>query len=558
MSSQLRDIKANKQLREKLKMAFGAKNFLAPSNYGLTSARAEDSIFIIEHHNMSEGEVIKIVKDAFGDNFSYKPRTNNRVEIDLDLAYNALVNSDEWKSKENKPPVPKQEPEKPAAKKDKLDIEINRKIRIDFTGRLMDSGFKLSTNYTVTTSNSENSIFVVTLINMLPDVVIKAADDEFGLDSYTVITLDAERLEFNFEKVYTEMANNGGKRLVKNTKQEESVATPARFSIAEKIKQNNTNTEEILVDDRVPYERPILPLLDVHLDAEVAKGGITLREYLTNYCITVAKGETISLYYTRNFEYRSLFIENRDIQKPKLRALMESYKNDGMLFTVTYLDEKLREVEGQHRIESAHLSNVQYADNPNFKGLGFYFFVVVGWGKDEMKVINANMHPWGAADRVKSFIKEGNENYERFENFYLKYDKAFSYTTCQILLLSRRTKAASNKYNIGEDEFMGGHMILTEENITVGVERADKIVQLKKFHKHGWSSRNFVEAMLKVFTGEKFNFEQLLGRFKKEPDNLFTDADVQSVDWYVTNLIITHNVNQPVNKHVIVKGYTSK
>jgi hypothetical protein len=562
-SNQKKDIKANKALRETLKRAFKAKNFEAPTNYGLSQAKDTDSNFVVEPHSMSEGEVLKVAKDAFGENFASRKLPGNRIELNLDLAYTALVESDEWKNRDQKSTQTKAEEPNSGSNTGKLDIAINRQIRLDFTGRLLSSGFKLSTNYQMTTTNAVNSIFVLTLVNMLPEAAIAVANDEFGSDNYTVKTLDAENLEFNFEKIYAEMAGNYGKRL--GTGKTEEPAGPGeqvRFSINEQIKQANSKnkeeTSEPVVDDRVPFEKPILPLLEEHLEAEVAKGGITLRKYLDEYCITVAKGELISLYYTRNFEYRSLFIENRDIKKPKLKALMESFKEDGMHFTVTYLDEKLREVEGQHRIETANMANIQFAGNPKFKGLGFYFFIMVGWGKDEIKVINANMNSWGTTDRIKSYIKEGNENYKRFEDFHIKYDEAFSYTTCQILLLSRRTKAANNKYSIKDDEFIGGKLIVTNENMALGIERADQIVQLKKFHKNGWSSRNFVEAMLKMFSGERFNFEQLLARFKKEPDNLFTEADVQSVDWYVTNLIKTHNVNQPVNKHVIVKGYTSK
>ena len=294
-------------------------------------------------------------------------------------------------------------------------------------------------------------------------------------------------------------------------------------------------------DDVKGWARPILPLTDEMLDREL-KDGMTLRRYLSEHCTIMSKGDLISVYWTSVYEYRSIILENRDIKGPKVKALEASYinPNEGQLFSVIYLNELLEEIEGQHRIEASLKTQ-----------LGFYFVIMVGWGLPEVKILNANLHAWTPVDRMESFAKEGNPNYVLFKQFFEAHE--FNISICQILLTNQRIrrKRGGNKYDIMEDEFLSGRTQITEEQVKIGEDRVKKIKQFEKYHPEGWKSRSFIESMVKIFLFEGFDFNHLIGCFKKDPDTVLMEASVQKSEFYIKTIVKIYNDGKPKVKLVI-------
>jgi hypothetical protein len=288
----------------------------------------------------------------------------------------------------------------------------------------------------------------------------------------------------------------------------------------------NNATKEIAI-------RSIEKLTDEMLTAEVS-AGITLTGFLTTGCTVLSEGE-FKVYSTSNCTHFKRLKENRMINEAHVLALIDSFLNDGYLFTILYLNEKLEIIDGQHRLEAAKR-----------KSLPVYFMIMPGWSIKEVTILNMNSRNWTIVDFMETHAKAGNPNYVRFKEFFDAYE--FDVTVCQLIITGRRSGGYASS-----DEFRMGYMQVDEQQLTDAYLKAKKIMCLIPFHPHGWKSRNFVEAMLLFFSMKGYDHEHMIAKLTTYPDLMLREAKSLRVEEYVKILLEKYNFRRQKDKIEVTK-----
>ncbi len=266
-----------------------------------------------------------------------------------------------------------------------------------------------------------------------------------------------------------------------------------------------TTPFDSVVSDTI-VQHPVSILSDDMLEKTVIRGnGQYLTTFLCNSC-SVLPFNDFKMYKTTDYSGFSHLTENRDLNEMHVHTLMESFVKDGYLFTILYVNEKMQIIDGQHRFEAAKR-----------KHLLVYFIIMPGWGIKEVAILNVNSRNWTMEDFMNTHAKAGNENYQRFKEFYDKHD--FDITTAQLIILGRRTKQAG-----GNDDFRAGKIKINEGQITKAYVKGNKLQAFKDFHPHGWKSRNFVEVMLQLFNTKGYDHGHMIEQLKKYPEMVLIEA----------------------------------
>lgn len=275
----------------------------------------------------------------------------------------------------------------------------------------------------------------------------------------------------------------------------------------------------------------VQPLTEAMLNREVA-AGMTLKQFLEEKCTVLVGtiGGMYTIYETKAKEPIDLLPENRAMIESHVQSLMKSYEEDGYYFTILNLNERLKEIDGQHRFESA-----------TRKGLPTRFMIMPGWGIREVTVLNVNSRNWRLVDFMESYAKQKNPNYVRFKEFFDAHK--FDITTCQLLLTGRRTHGTS-----AQDYFRSGEMQIDEEMIIIGTKKGRQIQQMEKFHPYGWRSRNFVEALLILFNTLDYDHEYMIEKLEKFPEISLTKSGPLRVDEYLQLLVEKYNARRQKGK----------
>jgi len=232
--------------------------------------------------------------------------------------------------------------------------------------------------------------------------------------------------------------------------------------------------------------------------------------------------DDFKVYKTTDYSGFSRLAENRELDERHVHTLMESFENDGYLFTVLYVNEKLELIDGQHRFEAAKR-----------KHLPIYFIVMPHWGIKEVTVLNVNSRNWKMEDFLNTHAKSGNKNYIAFKEFYDKY--SFDITTAQIIISGKRSGKGAH------DDFRSGEMKIDEGQITKAYIKARRIEEFKDFHPLGYKSRNCVEALLTLLNIKGFDHKHMISQLKKYPEVMLFDARSLRIDEYLKILVEKYN-----------------
>lgn len=250
--------------------------------------------------------------------------------------------------------------------------------------------------------------------------------------------------------------------------------------------------------------------------------GTSLRSFLTKRCSEAISGLSPIYSTTEVSMFRHLH-ENRRINEAHVRALLDSFEKDGYLFTIVYVNEKLEIIDGQHRCEAAGRC-----------GLPVFFMVMPGWGMKEVTILNVNSRNWTILDFMETHARAGNPNYVRFKEFFDEHD--FDVTICQLVVTGKRSAGYA-----GTDHFRLGLMVVDDQQMAEAYQKARRISDFEPFHPLGWKSRNFVKAMLTLFSAKGYNHEHLMQRCNEHPDILLSRAKSLRVDEYLNLLLEKYN-----------------
>jgi len=250
--------------------------------------------------------------------------------------------------------------------------------------------------------------------------------------------------------------------------------------------------------------------------------GRYLMNFLCDDC-TVLPFDDFKVYKTTAYSAFSRLQENRDLQEQHVHTLMESFRKDGYLFTILYVNEKMELIDGQHRFEAAKRLH-----------LPVYFIVMPGWGIKEVAILNVNSRNWTMEDFLNTHAKSGNIHYQVFKKFYDQH--AFDITTAQLIVLGKRTKHGGTS-----DDFRSGKMVTREDLVKSAYTKARKIQQFKDFHPYAWKSRNFVEAMLHLLNTKGYDHGHMVEQLKKYPITMLQESRSLRVEEYLNLLVEKYN-----------------
>jgi hypothetical protein len=271
-------------------------------------------------------------------------------------------------------------------------------------------------------------------------------------------------------------------------------------------------------------ELVVKPLTSELLEKTVVPStGRYLSNFLCDEC-TVLPFDDFKVYKTTDYKSFSHLKENRDLDEQHVHTLMESFRKDGYLFTILYVNEKIETIDGQHRFEAAKRLH-----------LPVYFIVMPGWGIKEVAILNVNSRNWKMEDFMNTHAKGGNPHYVVFKKFFDQHE--FDITAAQMILLGRRSKQGGSN-----DDFRTGKMVTTEEGVKSGYIKARKIAEMKDFHPHAWMSGKFVETMLTLFNTKGYDHGHMIHQLKKYPAVVLMNARSLRVEEYISILVEKYNL----------------
>jgi hypothetical protein len=274
--------------------------------------------------------------------------------------------------------------------------------------------------------------------------------------------------------------------------------------------------------------RSIEPLTSVMLNYELPDG-ITLSTFLATECSVLVDGR-FQVFTTKNCSFFTCMEENRLINEAHVQALMESFAKDGYLFTILYVNEKLQIIDGQHRQEAVKRS-----------GLPVYFMVMPGWGIKEVTILNMNSRNWTVVDFMEAHAESGNPNYIRFKEFFDAHE--FDVTVCQFIITGRRSRGYASS-----DEFRLGNTQIDDQLLTAAYVKSKKILEFKPFHPYGFKSRNFVEAMLALFTASGYEHDHMVAKLTTYPEMILIQARPLRVEEYLRIFTDKYNFRRMKDK----------
>jgi hypothetical protein len=169
------------------------------------------------------------------------------------------------------------------------------------------------------------------------------------------------------------------------------------------------------------------------------------------------------------------------------------------LFTVIIVNEKYEIIDGQHRFEV-----IQELKLP------LHYIVCIGYGLNEVHILNANSKTWNADDYLEGYCKLGYTDYLIYADYKEKY--RIGHNECIALLSNWSTANSDSIREFYEGKFKVKNLMLAEEYI-------EKILMIEPYYA-GVRRRTFIGAMLQLFNNKNFQFTELLQKLKTQPTAL--------------------------------------
>lgn len=120
--------------------------------------------------------------------------------------------------------------------------------------------------------------------------------------------------------------------------------------------------------------------------------------------------ETMNILSTTDYDKFSFKDGNRKINNRNYFKLLESMKEKQLMIPIL-VNEKFEIIDGQHRYQAS-----------KELGLPVYYFVVEGYGSEEMKRANLVSSNWTKDDFLNMFLADGEEAYEAIKEIMDEYE----------------------------------------------------------------------------------------------------------------------------------------
>ena len=190
---------------------------------------------------------------------------------------------------------------------------------------------------------------------------------------------------------------------------------------------------------------------------------------------------------TENYDMFKKIGGNRKINKANYAKIVKSMKEEQLIIPIV-VNEKYEIIDGQHRFTAC-------------KDLGkpVYFYMVRGYGLDQVKRANIASSNWKKENYLDMFVAEGNEVYKEFEEIKERYDLNIS-NLLKIFAIVQEKQSARVGY-----EFENGTFTLDGKMEVLRFLTALEDFNFFKFYK----SNNFLIAFTRLYFKSEYDHDKM-------------------------------------------------
>ena len=199
---------------------------------------------------------------------------------------------------------------------------------------------------------------------------------------------------------------------------------------------------------------------------------------------------------TQNYGKFRFFPENREINESYVKKLMKKISKNNLLRDLPILvDDKMRVIDGQHRLEAAKRI-----------GATAYYKKTVDTQRSDIMDINSEPKGWNSADVLKHHIKKDNKDYIKFKEFMDCY--GFPFHICYRILCGKGDQ------RVKKPEFKNGMFSYPSDDIFYH-EIAKQIIDLSEFFKDSKSNIRLVATIMHINQNNSFfRFSRLMRKLE--------------------------------------------
>lgn len=197
---------------------------------------------------------------------------------------------------------------------------------------------------------------------------------------------------------------------------------------------------------------------------------------------------------TSSYSQFRLVEGNRQLVENHVRALMASIgKRDLLESNPIIVDDEMRVIDGQHRLEAARRL-----------GVSIYYTIVDGGASiEDVQLINSAQRMWSLRDYIHSFIVLGNDEYQRLSDFVEKWD----------IPISAAVRLLSGDSKVGLRGFKSGDFVIVNELKALEVMNMVKVFK-PYITKNIRRSREFLNAISHIVEKQLATQEEMEDRLQ--------------------------------------------
>lgn len=232
--------------------------------------------------------------------------------------------------------------------------------------------------------------------------------------------------------------------------------------------------------------------------------------------ITIYDDVVSEIKKTNNYELFKNILGNRDLRGTNYNRLIQSMQKKQLVIPIL-CNEKMEIIDGQHRYEVCREL-----------GLPLYYYVIEGYGIDEVKRANLVGCNWVIDDYLKLNTEIGKESYIEFKRIKDEYNISSS----QLLDIFANYQGISLKeirmiFEDGSFDLDGVNKVL---------DFLDKLKDFEFFKEY--NSYSFTKAFLKLYNLNEYDHRVMKKRLEKQPYKLEKRASYRD---YIELLVDIYN-----------------
>lgn len=285
-----------------------------------------------------------------------------------------------------------------------------------------------------------------------------------------------------------------------------------------------------MINSKIDYRVGLpQPLNNTMKQAKLATINITLQKFLQEHCILIPE---YGVYATTAYHAFSLMKENRDIDLARVNAIANSYEEDGYFFPIIKVNEKLEQIDGQHRFAAAEQ-----------RKLPIYFHIYPLWGIDKVIALNLKGSMWSMDDYLSSYVKREIKSYTRFEEFC----KNNGVTTNLGLELAQHSggKNAIREFKTGDFKF-------SDAKLQEALQIASHWNELGEYHPNGFKRKSFIRSVRFIMKQRGYDPKRMMKQLRELPDlsKILRNARSMNEQGILTEFTKIYNKNLRENSRI--------